>query len=268
MTDISVIKMIISVAVWRIYPSWVKDKLRAWEGLGHSGMFWARLSRDDFRSKVKIISSFQSYAHFEEFFVSRAFVRFGAKRSSAWALVLTMSWSSFENSARSPGIFLQTLTTNSSIFLKITFLFQSRAGVTCLTDMVIPRLNKAFLVMVCKKLEWELHFWALARSSEEEPAIIVAIGASRLPWSMVQKRKKKEHRSQRVIVRSLNLHHPQNQLVLKNLFPRPDSTTVLHFAVFMYVDVQLQVGQAAARVQRRKAVIRDVSGVDHRGVTN
>ena len=84
MTDISVIKMIISVAVWRIYPSWVNDKLWAWEGLGHSGMFWARLSRDDFRSKLGIIS-FLSRVMFisKSFFVSRAFViKFGAKRSS------------------------------------------------------------------------------------------------------------------------------------------------------------------------------------------
>ena len=86
MTDISVIKMIISVAVWRIYPSWVNEKLWAWEGLGHSGMFWARLSRDDFRSKLEIISfRSPSYVHFEEFFVSRAFVKFGAKRSSPGA---------------------------------------------------------------------------------------------------------------------------------------------------------------------------------------
>ena len=41
-----------------------------------------------------------------------------------------------------------------------------------------------------------------------------------------------------------------------------------HFAVFVDVDVQLQDGQAAARRKRRKAVIRDISGVDHRGVTN
>ena len=33
--------------------------------------------------------------------------------------------------------------------------------------------------------------------------------------------------------------------------------------VFVEVDVQLQDGQAAARGQRRKAVIRDISGVDH-----
>ena len=36
----------------------------------------------------------------------------------------------------------------------------------------------------------------------------------------------------------------------------------------MYVGVQLQVGPAAARGQRRKAVIRDISGVGHRGITN
>ena len=39
--------------------------------------------------------------------------------------------------------------------------------------------------------------------------------------------------------------------------------TVLHFAVFVYVDVQQQISQAAARGQRRKAVNRDISGVGH-----
>ena len=52
------------------------------------------------------------------------------------------------------------------------------------------------------------------------------------------------------------------------LFPRPNVATVLHFAVFVFVDVQLQVGQDAARGQRRKAVIRDISSVGHRGVAN
>ena len=46
-------------------------------------MFWARLSRDDFRSKLENIS-FLSRVMFisKRFFVSRAFLRFGAKRSS------------------------------------------------------------------------------------------------------------------------------------------------------------------------------------------
>ena len=57
--------------------------------------------------------------------------------------------------------------------------------------------------MVRQKLEWKHHFRALARSREEEPAIVATVGTSRLRWSMVQK-KKKNQRSQRVIVRSLN----------------------------------------------------------------
>ena len=59
----------------------MNDKLRAWEGLGHSGMFWARLSRDDFRLKLENIS-FLSRVMFisKGFSVSRAFARFGAKR--------------------------------------------------------------------------------------------------------------------------------------------------------------------------------------------
>ena len=84
---------------------------------------------------------------------------------------------------------------------------------------------------------------------------------------MVQKEKKTQ-RSQRGIVRSLNPSLSTNGRVLKNLFPRPDVATVLHVAVFVYMDVQLQVGQAAAWGQQRKAVIRDISGVGHRGVTN
>ena len=69
-----------------VYPSWVNDKLRAWEGPGHSGMIWARLSRDDFRSKLEIISFFSRVMFISKsFFVSRAFVRFGAKPSSSGA---------------------------------------------------------------------------------------------------------------------------------------------------------------------------------------
>ena len=61
----------------------MNDKLQAWEGLGHSRMFWARLPRDDFRSKLEIIS-FPSrvMSISKSFYVSRAFERFGAKRSS------------------------------------------------------------------------------------------------------------------------------------------------------------------------------------------
>ena len=79
--------MIISVVVWCIYPSWVNDKLRAWEGLGHSGMFLGEALKGQFSFEARnYVFSFQSYVHFEEFFfVSRTFERFGAKRSSSCA---------------------------------------------------------------------------------------------------------------------------------------------------------------------------------------
>ena len=145
MTDISVIKMIISVAVWRIYPSWVNDKLRAWEGLGHSGMFWARLSRDDFRSKLEIISFLSRVMSVSKsFIVSRAFERFGAKRSSSWAF-------SSDDVSR---VFLKTPLRHRAFFCELrlrprvffeNFLsfFQSKADVTCLKAKVISRLSKA-----------------------------------------------------------------------------------------------------------------------------
>ena len=65
----------------------MNDKLRAWEGFGHSRMFWARLSRDAFRSKLEIISFLSRDMTFSKSFfsVSRAFERFGAKRSSSGA---------------------------------------------------------------------------------------------------------------------------------------------------------------------------------------
>ena len=59
------------------------------------------------------------------------------------------------------------------------------------------------------------------------------------------------------------------QRVLRSLYPRPDVSTVLLFAVFLHahVAVQQHVGLDADRGQRRKAVIRGTSGVDHRPVT-
>ena len=159
MTDIFVMKMIISEAVWRIYPSWVNDKLRAWQGLGHSKMFWARLSRlsrVDFRSKLEIISFLSRVISFSKrFFVSRAFERFGAKRSSCGAFGFDDVLEVFlKTPLRHRPFFLPTLTTTTSIFLEnfLSF-FQSRPGVTCLTAMAIPRLTKSTLVMVRRKLE-------------------------------------------------------------------------------------------------------------------
>ena len=146
MTDISVIKMIISVAVLRIYPSWVNDKLRAWEGLGHSGMFWARLAlkgRFSFEAQ-NYLFSFQSYVRFEEFFCFPRFSKIWRQMFKLWGFWFGGCFGAlFENSAPSPGIFANS-DYDHKYFLKIFLsFFQSRAGFTCLTAMAIPTLSKA-----------------------------------------------------------------------------------------------------------------------------
>ena len=196
MTDISVIKMIISVAVWRIYPSWVNDKLRAWKGLGHSGMFWARLSRDDFRSKLEIIS-FLSRVMFvsKSFFVSRAFERFGAKCSSSGAFgfddVLGLFWK-----LRSvTGHFLRTLTSTTSISWKFPFFFPKQSRFLLAWQLWRSQVWAKHFGDGTSKTRMKTRFRALARSSAEGPSIVVAIGTSRVRWSMVQKRKKNTRKS-------------------------------------------------------------------------
>ena len=129
MTDISVIKMIISVAVWRIYPSWVNEKLWAWEGLGHSGMFWARLwiSRDDFRSKLEIISVLSRVMFISKSFCFPRFCKIWRQTFEPWDFWFRRCLGAlFENCAPSLGIFLRTPTT-TEYFLKISILFSKQS---------------------------------------------------------------------------------------------------------------------------------------------
>ena len=158
MTDISVIKMIISVAVWRIYPSWVNDKLWAWEGLGHSGMFGARLSRDDFRSKLENISFL-----FRVMSVSKSFLFPALLKNLApniQALGFWFRWclgGLFENSAPSPGMFLRTPTTTTIIFWEFPFVFPKQSRCYLQADSYgDPQAEQSTLVMVRWKLEWNL----------------------------------------------------------------------------------------------------------------
>ena len=124
----SVIKMIISVAVWRIYPSWVNDKLRAWEGLGHSGMFWAhgRGSRGTiFVRSSKLSLFFPELFPFRRafFFVSRAFERFGSKCSSSGAFELDDVLGLFLKTPLRHRAFFANFDYDHKYFLKISFLF-------------------------------------------------------------------------------------------------------------------------------------------------
>ena len=162
MTDISVIKMIISVAVWRIYPSWVNDKLRAWEGLGHSVMFWARLSRDDFRSKLEIISFLSRVMSVSKsFFVSRAFERFGAKCSSSGAFELDDVLGLFLKTPLRQRAFFCELWLRPQVFLENFLSFFPKQSRFYLPDSYgDPNSEQSTLVMVRRKLEWKLDFRA------------------------------------------------------------------------------------------------------------
>ena len=262
MTDISVIKMIISVAVWRIYPSWVNDKLWAWEGLGHSGMFGARLLRDDFRSKLEIISFPSEVMSVSKSFLFPALLKDLAPKVEALELLVsTMFWGSFWKLRSVTGHLFANSYYDHKYFLKISFLFSKAEPVLLAWQL-------------WRSLVWAKHFGD-GTSKTRMKTRLSGVGEierrrtidRRRDWykscAMIHgpEEKKKTQGSQSVIVRRLNPSSSTNQRVLRSLFPRPDVAIVSHFAVFVDVDVQLQDGQAAARGQRRKAVIRDISGV-------
>ena len=94
----------------------------------------------------------------------------------------------FENCARSLGIFLRTPTMTTSNFLKISILFSKQSRCYLPDSNGDPQAEQSSLMVVRRKLEWKLDFRALARSSAEGPPIVVAFSASRLRWSMVQKK--------------------------------------------------------------------------------
>ena len=101
----------------------MNDKLRAWEGLGHSGMPWARLSRDDFRSKLEIISFLSRVMSVSKsFFVSRAFERFGAKCSSSGAFGFDDVLGLFLKTPLRHRAFFANSDNDHKYFLKISFL--------------------------------------------------------------------------------------------------------------------------------------------------
>ena len=102
----------------------MNDKLWAWEGVGHFGMFWARFSGDDFRSKLEIIS-FLSRVMFilKSFFVSRAFAKFGAKRSSPETFGFDDVWELFLKTALRHQAFSCELRLRARVFFENFFSF-------------------------------------------------------------------------------------------------------------------------------------------------
>ena len=92
----------------------------------------------------KYLSSFQTYVHFEEFFCFHAFVRFGAKRSISEAFGFDDVLKLFLKLRSVTGHLFANSDYDREYFWKLPFFFQSRASVTCITAVVIPRLSKAF----------------------------------------------------------------------------------------------------------------------------
>ena len=130
-----------------------------------------------------------------------------------------------------------------------------------------PHAEQSTLVMVRRKLELKLDFRALARSSAEGPSIVAAIGDELCavihgPKEKTQQKKTKKNKEVSVwLCKVSTLHHLQTSEFWGACYV----ATVLHVTVIVYVDVQMQVGQAAARGKRRKSVIVNTFGVDHRG---
>ena len=135
--------------------------------------------------------SFRSYVRFEEFFCFPRFWKIWRQMFKLWGFWFRRCFGAlFENSAPSPGICLRTLTTTTSISWNFPFFFPKQSRIYLPDSYGDPKSEQSTLVMVRRKPEWKLDFRALARSSAEGPSIVVAIGTSRVRWSMVQKRKK------------------------------------------------------------------------------
>ena len=130
------------------------DKLRAWEGLGHSGMFWARLSRDDFRSKLENIS-FLSRVTFisKSFSVSRAFVRFGAKRSRSGAFGFDDALELFLKTSLCLRAFFANPEYDHEISLKISFVFSKQSRCHLPDSCGNLQAEQSTFVRVRRKLE-------------------------------------------------------------------------------------------------------------------
>ena len=149
MTDISVIKMIISVAAWRIYPSWVNDEVPGVGGTRplENVLGEAPKGRFSFEAR-KYLFSFPSYVHFEEFFVSRAFLRFGAKRLSSGVFVSTVRWSSFWKSLSVTRHFFANSDDDHEKFFENIFIFSKQSRCFLPDSYGDPQAEQSTLVIV------------------------------------------------------------------------------------------------------------------------
>ena len=129
----------------------------------------------------KYLFSFQSYVHFEEFFVSRASVRFGAKRSTSRAFGFDDALELFLKTPLPHRAFFANSECDHEYFLKISFIFSKQSRCS-LPDNYgdLQAEQSTFVNFNTSKTRMKTDFRALVRSSTEGSSIVVAIGTSRL----------------------------------------------------------------------------------------
>ena len=231
MTDISVIKMIISVAVWRIYPSWCEWQVASVGGTRplRNVLGEALEGRFSFEARNYLFSC-QSYARFEEFFCFPCFWKIWRQMFKLWGFWFRRCLRGlFENSAPSLGTFCELQLRPQVFFGKFSFFSPKQSPAKQSPVLLAWQLWRSpvwaidTVVMVHRKQEWKLDFWAWATSSAEGPSIVVAIGTGRVRWSIVQKKKKK-HKEISVWLKEVStLHHPQTSELWGACFRDPMS---------------------------------------------
>ena len=118
-------------------------------GRGSQGTIFVRSS--------KLSLSFQSYVHFEEFFVFPRFCKFWRQTFEPWDFLFRWCLGAlFENCASSLGIFLRTPTTTTSIFWKFPFIFSKQSRCYLPDSYDDPQAEQSSLVIIRRKLEWKL----------------------------------------------------------------------------------------------------------------
>ena len=181
----------------------------------------------------KISLFFPELCPFRRVFLFPALLKNLAPNVQALALVSMMSWRSFWKLRSVTGHVFATSDYDHEYFLRISLLF-SKADPMLLAWQLwrCPGWAKHFGDDTLKT-RMKLDLPALARSSAEGPSIVVAIGTSRVLWSMVQKRKKHKEVSL-WLYKGSTLHHLQTSEFWGACltFPRPDAATVFALRCF------------------------------------
>ena len=236
-------------AIWRIYPSskwssqWPYDGYirHGWmtscgrgRGSATSECFGRGSQGTIFVRSSKLSLFFPELCSFRRVFLFPALLQNLAPNVRALRLLVsTMSWSSFWKLRSVTRHFLANSDYDHEYFLKVSFLFSKQRRCYLPDSYGDPQAEQSSLVLVRQKLEWKRDFRALARSSAEGPSIVVAFSKSLLRWSMVQKRQKPDEVSRLWLPFIVYKNQRGNQRVLRSLFPRPEVSTVLLFAVFL-----------------------------------